>query len=273
MCEVPRNCHRPQPQTESLTFCAVLVDTHCHLGDSKFDSDRDAVVNRARDVGVRHVIVVADCEATSRTAMTLARKYELSCTAGVHPHEASSWSDDVAHAIERMLNDSTVVAVGEAGLDYHYEHSPRDLQKVVLRQQLELAVRYELPIVIHSRSADSDMVAMLRDTDATAVLHSFSSGKELLRLGIERSDYVSFSGMVTFGSWNDDEAICAVPADRILIETDSPYLAPVPHRGRRNEPAFVVEVASRLAEVRETTVEEIAAQTTANAEECFGIHA
>lgn len=267
-----RNCRRPPSQIERLAFCAVLVDTHCHLGDPKFDSDRDTVVSRARDVGVRHVIVVADSADSSSSAMMLARKYEMSCTAGVHPHEASSWSDDVRQAIETMLSDSVVVAVGEAGLDYHYEHSPRDLQKVIFREQLQMAALHDLPIVIHSRSADDDMMAMLRDTDATAVLHSFSSGKELLRLGIERNDYVSFSGMVTFNSWKDDESVRAVPANRILIETDSPYLAPVPHRGQRNEPAFVVEVAARIAEVRETTAVEIATQTTANAMECFGIH-
>ncbi len=248
-----------------------MVDTHCHLGDVKFDSDRDAVISRARSAGVRHAIVIADSEVATRQGIELAHKYGLSATAGVHPHEAASWNDDVATGIENALSDPAVVAVGESGLDYHYDHSPREVQREVFQKQLEIAARHQMPIVVHSRSADEDMMTMLRDAEATVVLHSFSSGRQLLELGLERNDYVSFSGMVTFRSWHDDEAVKAVPANRILIETDSPYLAPVPHRGKRNEPAFVAEVAARIAELRGLTLEEIAVQTTANAAECFGL--
>lgn len=248
-----------------------MVDTHCHLGDVKFDPDRDIVVSRARRAGVQHIIVIADSEVSTRQGVDLAHKYGLSATAGVHPHEAESWNDDVATAIENALSDPAVVAVGEAGLDYHYDHSPRDVQREAFQNQLEIAARHQMPIIVHSRSADEDMMAILRDADATAVLHSFSSGRQLLELGLERNDYVSFSGMVTFRSWRDDEIVRAVPDNRILIETDSPYLAPVPHRGKRNEPAFVAETAARIAELRGVTLEEIAVQTTANAAECFGI--
>lgn len=249
----------------------MLVDTHCHLGDVKFDSDRDNVISRARSAGVQHVIVIADSEVSTRQGIELAHKYGLSATAGVHPHEAASWNDDVATAIERALGNPAVVAVGEAGLDYHYDHSPRDVQRKVFQKQLEMAARHEMPIVVHSRSADEDMMEMLDGAEATVVLHSFSSGRQLLELGLERNDYVSFSGMVTFRSWHDDEAVRAVPDNRILIETDAPYLAPVPHRGKRNEPAFVAATAVRIAELRGVALEEITVQTTANAAECFGI--
>jgi TatD DNase family protein len=163
-----------------------------------------------------------------------------------------------------------VVAVGEVGLDYHYDLSPRDVQRAVFETQLELAVRHELPVVVHSRSADDDMIEIIRDTDATVVLHSFSSGPKLLAVGLDRDAYVSFSGMVTFKSWKDLDAVRAVPANRILVETDSPYLAPVPHRGKRNEPAYVVHVAERVAEIRGVSFEQIARETTQNAIRCFG---
>jgi TatD DNase family protein len=248
----------------------VLVDTHCHLGDALFDPDRDDVVERARTAGVRHVVVIADSDGATLKAMELASHYGLSATAGVHPHVASTWNDAVARRIECAVADPRVVAVGEAGLDYHYEHSPRDVQRMVFAKQLELAALVSKPIVVHSRSADHDMVAMLRDSNATAVLHSFSAGPDVLQAGLDRGDYISFSGMVTFKSWSDLEAVNAVPRNRILVETDAPYLAPVPHRGKRNEPAFVLHVAAKLAELRGIPSDELGAQTTANAARCFG---
>ncbi len=248
----------------------MLIDTHCHLGDPQFDADRTAVIDRARSGGVGHVVIVADCAAATKQAISMAARYDLSATAGVHPHEAASWSPEVSLAIEQALTESEVVAVGEAGLDYHYDHSPRDVQRTVFAAQLALAEACGKPIVVHAREADDDMAAMLRDSGATAILHSFSSGHELLRVGLERDDYISFSGMVTFRSWADEEAVRAVPADRILVETDSPYLAPVPHRGKRNEPAFVAHVAAKVAELRGVTLEQLTRETTENAARCFG---
>lgn len=248
----------------------MLVDTHCHLGDARFDDDRDDVVDSARSAGVGHVIVVADSEPTTRSALELATLYGLSATAGVHPHVADSWTDEIAESIERSIVDPRVVAVGETGLDYHYDNSPRQVQRSVFAAQLELAAKHAKPVVVHSRSADEDMAAMLRDSDARVVLHSFSSGESVLEVGLERGDYISFSGMVTFRSWNGADAVRAVPLDRILAETDAPYLAPVPHRGKRNEPAFVLEVANRLAELKEVDVGWLCDQTTANAARCFG---
>lgn len=249
----------------------MLVDTHCHLGDRKFDEDRDAVVARAREAGVNQIVVVGESAPATDRAIDVARIYGLRATAGVHPHEASSWTPDVAARTEDRLAEPEVVAVGETGLDYHYDHSPRDAQRRAFADQLALAVQHGLPVVVHSRSADSDMAAMLRDTDATVVLHSFSSGREVLEAGLAIDAYFGFSGMITFKSWSDLDAVTAVADERILVETDGPYLAPVPHRGQRNEPAFVTRVAERLAALRGTDAKAIAGLTTRNAARCFAL--
>lgn len=249
----------------------MLVDTHCHLGDAQFDEDRAAAVARAREAGVAHVVIVAESLDATTRARSLAAAFGLSATAGVHPHEASSWTPDAGGRIEEALGDGVVVAVGETGLDYHYDHSPRDVQRRVFGWHLALGERLGYPVVVHSRSADEDMAAMLRDTRATVVMHSFSSGSDVLRAALDIDAYVSFSGMVTFRSWTDREAVTAVPGERLLVETDAPYLAPTPHRGRRNEPAFVVNVAAGVAALRGGTAEEVARITTANATRCFGL--
>ena len=248
----------------------MLVDTHCHLGDARFGSDRSVVVERANAAGVGHTIVIADSGPATEHAIALASEYGLSASAGVHPHEASSWTPELAGFIERSLENPVVVAVGETGLDYHYEFSPREIQREVFSYQLELATRHGLPAVVHSRTADDDTIAIIRDTDATLVLHSFCSGSHLFAVALERDDFFSFSGMITFNSWRDADLVRAVPANRILVETDSPYLAPVPHRGKRNEPSFVAHVAAKLAEMRGVSVEQIQRDTTENAIRCFG---
>ena len=248
----------------------MLVDTHCHLGDTRFDADRSAVVDRANSAGVGQIVIIADSGPSTQRAIALASELGLSATAGVHPHEASSWTPDLADFIETSLENSVVVAVGETGLDYHYEFSPRDIQQEVFSYQLKLAAGHGLPAVVHSRTADEDTIAIIRDTDATLVLHSFCAGPALLTVALERNDYVSFSGMVTFSSWHDAKVVRAVPANRILVETDAPYLAPVPFRGKRNEPAFVAQVAAKLAEMRGASFEQIQRETTENAIRCFG---
>lgn len=248
----------------------MLVETHSHLGDRQFDDDRAAVVERAKSAGVTHIIVVADCLESAATSFEIAKQFGMSATAGVHPHEASSWHEGSGEQVVEFLENEEIVAVGEVGLDYHYDLSPREVQRRVFLQQLEIAAEYDLPAIVHSREADDDMVAMIREARATLVLHSFSSGKAVLEAALEGGHYVSFSGMVTFRSWKDIDAIRIVPADRLLVETDSPYLAPVPYRGKRNEPAFVVEVAKKIAEVRGVLFEEIVTTTTTNAVRLFG---
>lgn len=250
----------------------MLVDTHCHLADPAFAADREGVLLRAREAGVEHVVVVGENPERADQAMDLARHHPwLSATAGLHPHEASRWSPALADALARRLADPVVVAAGEMGLDYHYEYSPREAQRVAFDAQLALAKAAGRPAVIHAREADADVASVLRGHPNTvAILHSFSSGPDLLRTAMALGHYISFSGMVTFRSWSLDEAIREVPSDRLLLETDAPYLAPVPHRGHRNEPAHVRRVAERIAEVRQVPLADLLTQTGQNARDVFG---
>ncbi|HEU4830013.1 MAG TPA: TatD family hydrolase [Gemmatimonadales bacterium] len=249
----------------------MLVDTHCHLGDTAYAADRAEVAARAWAAGVGHIVVVGESPASADGALALADDPRFSATAGVHPHIASEWTSDTASWLSERLADSRVVAAGEMGLDYHYEHSPRAVQQRVFDVQLSLAGAAGKPAVIHAREADDDVAALLRAHPRTAcILHSFSSGMGLLRAGVALGHYISFSGMITFRSWQLDDAIRETPRDRLLIETDGPYLAPVPHRGKRNEPSFVGRVAARLAEVIGVSGDEAAALTAANARRVFG---
>jgi len=248
-----------------------LIDTHCHLGDAAFDPDRDAVLERAGAAGVGHVVVIATTLADSERAAALAAPHPgLSSTAGVHPHEAKDWSPETAERLRALLALSHVVAVGETGLDYHYNHSPRPEQLRSFEAQLALAVEMGKPVVVHAREADDDMAALLRDTRATVVLHSFSSGPKVFEAGLAAGAYFSFSGMITFKTWTATDSLTACPSNRLLVETDAPYLAPVPHRGQRNEPAFVREVALALARARGVELDDLMRQTTANAQDVFG---
>jgi TatD DNase family protein len=249
----------------------MLVDTHCHLADPGYAPDRPEVLARAWAAGVARVVVIGESPAAADRALRLAEaEPRLSVTAGIHPHDAAEWSPERAEWLRAMLARPAVVAAGEMGLDYHYDHSPRPAQRAAFEAQLALARAAGKPAVIHAREADADVAAVLRQhPDVPAILHSFSSGAGLLRAGLDLRHYVSFSGMVTFKNWRLDQAILETPLDRLLVETDGPYLAPVPHRGRRNEPAFVRQVAERIAAVRGLAVEELIAATAANAARVF----
>lgn len=218
------------------------------------------------------MVVIGHSQAHAEQALALAATdHRLRVTAGIHPHDASGWTPEVAAWLRATVADERVVAVGEMGLDYHYDHSPRAAQRAAFAEQLAIAREAGKPAVLHAREADEDVAAVLREQpDAVAILHSFSSGMGLHRAAVALGHYVSFSGMVTFRSWTLDEAIRETPLDRLLLETDAPYLAPVPHRGRRNEPAYVRLVAERVAEVRGMDVEELIAITGANAMRVFG---
>lgn len=250
----------------------MLTDTHCHLADPAYDQDRDEVLARAWAAGVGRVVIIGESLASANRALALAAaEPRLAVTAGVHPHDASLWNSGTEADLRARIRDPRVVAVGEMGLDYHYDHSPRPAQRLALEAQLGLAAEVGKPAVIHAREADDDVAAILRAHPAvSAILHSFSSGPTLLRAGLDLGHYVSFSGMVTFKNWGLDQAILETPADRLLVETDGPYLAPVPHRGRRNEPAYVRQVAERIATVRGIPVEELIAVTGRNALRVFG---
>ena len=251
----------------------MLVDTHCHLADAAYDPDRAEVLERAWAAGVAHVVVIGESAAASGRALALAAADErLSTTAGVHPHDAGGWAPEAAAWLRERLRHPRVVAAGEMGLDYHYDHSPRPAQRAAFEAQLALAGEAGKPAVIHAREADDDVADVLRNQPGvTAVLHSFSSGPGLLRAGLVLRHYVSFSGMVTFRNWRLDQAILDTPLDRLLLETDGPYLAPVPHRGRRNEPAFVRRVAERIAALRGMPADELIARTGENAARVFGL--
>jgi len=249
----------------------MLIDTHCHLADPAYEPDRQQVLDRAWAAGVGRVIVIGEAPGRAVAALELARSEpRLFATAGIHPHDARDWSAGSETWLRDLLRDARVVAVGETGLDFHYDHSPRPAQRHAFESQLTIAAETGRPVVIHAREADDDVAAILANHPAvTAILHSFSSGMGLLRAGLVHRHYVSFSGMVTFKNWRLDEAIRETPLDRLLLETDGPYLAPVPHRGKRNEPAFVTHVAAQVAAVRGMPVEELIAQTGQNAMRVF----
>ena len=250
----------------------MLVDSHCHLADPAFDADREAVIARASQAGITHIVVIGETPERAPQAIELAERTPgLSATAGLHPHEASRWNPQTGAWLAQALAGAGVVAVGETGLDYHYDFSPREAQRQAFEAQLELAARMSRPAVIHAREADADVAAVLHNHPAAvAILHSFSSGPDLLRAAISLGHYVSWSGMITFRNWQLDDLIREVPLDRLLVETDAPYLAPVPYRGKRNEPGMVRATAERLAAVRGIDVEECMATTGANAVRVFG---
>jgi TatD DNase family protein len=219
-------------------------------------------------------VVIGESVAGSERAAALARGTRgLSATAGVHPHEARDGTADARDRVRELLAAPEIVAVGETGLDYHYMHSPRETQRAAFEAQLELAAALGKPVIVHARDADEDMGAMLRAQRAkplVVVLHSFSSGDAVWHAGMAIRAYFSFSGMITFKHWTLQERLRACPEDRLLVETDAPYLTPTPHRGQRNEPAFVRHVAERAAELRGESVETVLHRTTENARRCFG---
>ena len=249
----------------------MLIDSHCHLADPAYDPDRSLVLERAWAAGVGRVVVIGESRATAERALELAgAEHRLATTAGIHPHTAGEWDATADHWLRAMVRHPHVVAVGETGLDYHYDHAARPAQRTAFEAQLAIAADCCKPAVVHAREADDDVAAILNDhPKVTVILHSFSSGMGLLRAGLVHRHYVSFSGMVTFKNWRLDEAILETPLDRLLVETDGPYLAPVPHRGKRNEPAFVRHVAERIAAVRGLPIEELIATIGENAERVF----
>ncbi len=220
------------------------------------------------------MVVIGESLAGSERAVSLARGAAgRSATVGVHPHEASNWSDDARRRVLDLLAAPDVVAVGETGLDYHYMHSPRQTQRHAFEAHLQIGRELDKPVIVHARDADDDMVAILRSlapAQPVVVLHSFSSGDAVWDAAMDVGAYFSFSGMITFKNWTRTDRLTACPPDRLLLETDAPYLAPVPHRGKRNEPGFVRDVAVRAAALRGESFDELTRRTTANARRCFG---
>jgi TatD DNase family protein len=252
-----------------------MFDSHCHLTDDRFADDVDDVIARAWDAGLVGIVTVASDAADARAALEFtARDARISATAGVHPHVAQHAGAHDLRDIRTLLDQTAVVAVGETGLDFHYVNSPRAVQRRLFEWHLQAAADTGLPIVVHSRSADDETAAMIASAPGVCgVLHCFSGGAALLDAALDIDWYVSFAGMVSFRSFDAVDLLRAVPADRLLLETDSPYLAPVPHRGRRNEPAFVADTCRAVAAHLNEAAAVIAARTTANARRFYGLTA
>ena len=248
----------------------MLVDSHCHLDFPDFAAELDAVVARAGAAGVTRIVTISTRVRRHDQVLAIAERFpNVTCSVGTHPHHAHEELDITADDLIRRAQHPKVVAIGEAGLDYHYDNSPRDAQAQGFRTHIAAARATKLPLVIHTRDADEDTAQILEDEMGKgpfpAVLHCYTGGADLARRAIALGCYIGFTGIVTFKNSADLRAIAKdVPADRFLIETDAPYLAPNPHRGKRNEPAYVTEVAKVLAEVRGVTPAELARQTTEN---------
>ena len=253
----------------------MLVDSHCHLDFPDFAAERDAVIARARAAGVRTMLTICTKITEFEEIRAIADSDpDIWCTVGIHPHEAEPEPDTSVDRLVALTQHPKVVGIGEAGLDFHYDHSPRDRQREVFRTHIAAAREAGVPLVVHTREADDETGQILAEESRggalTGVLHCFSSGIDLARRGLDLGFYVSFSGMVTFKKADElREIVREVPLDRILVETDAPYLAPVPLRGKRNEPAFVVHTARVVAELKGLSPEALAEATTANFHRLF----
>ena len=257
----------------------MFVDSHAHIDGEEFDADRDEVVVRAREAGVRAILNVGTGDPHGghfERAVAVAEKYEgVYAAAGVHPHDAKLYDEAAERLLLEFIRAGRVVAVGEIGLDYHYDNSPREVQREVFARQLRLARVEALPVIIHSRDADEETLEILRaeyaGTERGGVMHCFGGGPALAEGALGLGFYISFAGNVTFKKADAlREVALTIPLERLLVETDCPYLAPVPHRGRRNEPAHVAATARFLAELRGVGVEELGRATSENFSRLFG---
>jgi TatD DNase family protein len=253
----------------------TVADSHCHIDMPAFDADRAAVLERARAAGVERLLLIGgvDEEQGHHRALRVAGELGLPVSAGVHPHEARLATEAIYDELRDLAAAKRIVAIGEIGLDFHYDHSPRDVQREAFRAQVRLAREVKLPLIIHTREADDETAALLEEEGAAAgVIHCFTGGRDLARRALALGFYISFSGIAAFPRAEVIQEIArTVPLDRLLVETDSPFLAPPPHRGKRNEPAFVVEVVKLIARLRAEPPESVGAAALANFERAFAI--
>ncbi|OGJ56797.1 hypothetical protein A2635_04375 [Candidatus Peribacteria bacterium RIFCSPHIGHO2_01_FULL_51_9] len=252
-----------------------MIDSHCHLADTKFESDLGEVLARAEEVGVEKMMAIADTLEEAERCIAISEKYpQVFCTVGVHPHEAKRWGVGSWESMWELVRSSKrVKAIGEIGLDYHYDHSPRPVQQEVFREQLKLANELHLPVVVHCRNAIEDVWSIVDEMrPEKLVLHCCTEVFEDVWRFLERGYLLSFTGIATYPKSEEiRETIRQCPLEQMMIETDAPYLAPQGHRGKRNEPAFVLEVAKLIAELRNVSLEEVDRATTGNAVEFFGL--
>jgi TatD DNase family protein len=255
----------------------LLIDTHCHLDFDSFDRDRDAVIARATESGVERIIVPALDLKNCQKVLDLADRYNLVFAAvGVHPNSSGSWRDEWIDILRELAQHDKVVAIGEIGLDYYRDRSPHHVQRRALSAQLELASELNLPVIIHNRQSDADLIAVLGDSplmdrERPGVLHSFSASWETAEAALSLGYYLGFTGPVTFKKADELRSIVSrLPLDQLLVETDAPFLAPQQYRGKRNEPAYVTLIADRIAEIHNISLEKLALLTTRNAVQLFG---
>jgi TatD DNase family protein len=258
----------------------MFIDSHAHIDGHEFDADREEVIQRAHAAGVSTILNVGTGDPHSdafERAVELGRQHESIYTAiGTHPHDARLYDDAAEEKIKNLINNAHVIAWGEIGLDFHYDNSPRDVQVEVFKRQLRAARECDLPVVIHTREAEAETIDILqseyKDAPRRGVFHCFSGSMDLAQRAIELGFMISFSGIVTFKKADELRAVARqVPLDRLLIETDCPYLTPIPYRGKRNEPAYVVEVARCLSMLHEVDIEKLARITTENFNRFFGL--
>jgi TatD DNase family protein len=254
----------------------LLFDTHVHLNAEQFNEDVEEVIERARETGVEHMVVVGFDRPTINRALELVEKYDfLYASVGWHPVDAIDMEEDDLQWIEELASHPKVVAIGEMGLDYHWDKSPKEVQQEVFRKQIQLAKRVRLPIIIHNREATQDIVDILGEEGAQeigGIMHCFSGSVEIAQQCIDMNFYISLGGPVTFKNAKKPKEVAKeIPLEKLLVETDCPFLAPHPYRGKRNEPAYVRLVAQQIADIKEISVEEVEEITTENAKKLFGI--
>lgn len=254
----------------------ILIDTHAHLDSSKFREDQDAVIQRAKDAGIEYIFNIGACEQSSKASVALARKYpKIYAAVGMHPHDSKDMTGDTMRLFRELAKEEKVRAIGEIGLDYHYDFSPRDVQQRAFRAQIRLAHELKLPIIIHTREADEDTLRILQEEEASklgGIMHCFPGDLAMAEECLKMNFKLAFGGVVTFNNAKATrEVVRELPLTELLLETDCPYMAPVPHRGKRNEPAFVKQVAEMFAHLKGVELEEVARVTTQTAKKIFKI--
>jgi len=253
-----------------------LIDSHAHIQGKEYAGETEAILSRAREAGVEKIIVVGGAGdlSSNQTAVLLAERYEnLYATVGMHPHDAKDVGEEALKKLQELTDRPKVIAVGETGLDFYYNHSPHNTQRNIFARFINMALETGLPVVVHERDAHKDVAQLLRSEGAgkiTGVIHCFTGDYQVARNYLDLGFYLSFTGIITFKNAQAlREVVRQLPLERMFVETDSPYLAPVPHRGKRNEPAYVCFVAETIAKIKSLTLEEVARVTTENAKNLF----
>jgi TatD DNase family protein len=270
------NIRGGKPISRRKEYVVLLVDTHLHLDMEPFDQDRQQVLERALECGIGYMITIGIDMTSSLKALQLTRQYDfVYSTIGYHPHHATDMDTQTLNELSRLVSEPKIVAWGEIGLDFFHRHSPPEIQREVFRQQLEMAIDFDLPVIIHVRDAHEEILDILIKTGKgrhKGVIHCFSGDYALAMVLIDMGYYISIPGIVTYkNAFQIQDVAARIPLENMLLETDAPYLAPVPKRGKRNEPSFVTYTAKKVAQLRGITVQEVCRQTTDNAKTLFGL--